>query len=144
MQDVAQELESILDIADRLLAIPEEVAAHKPGPDKWSIKETLGHLVDSAANNHQRFVRLQLQNHLELPGYEQDGWVRVQRYQDFSWNRLIALWTIYNQYLAHLIRNVNPDALKHTWNGQDGKTLTLEFIMRDYLVHMQHHLDQIV
>jgi hypothetical protein len=144
VREVARELETLLNIADRLKALPDSAAALKPDPRTWSKKEILGHLVDSAANNHQRFVRMQLQPHLVLPGYEQDGWVRVQGYQNMEWRDIIELWQMYNRHLASLIRDVNPEALQNTWVDPEGKTVTLEFIMRDYLVHMKHHLDQIL
>jgi hypothetical protein len=144
MNDVAQELESLLSAAGPLRGIHDSEAARRPAPGKWSKKEVLGHLLDSAANNHQRFVRLQLQDHLELPGYEQDGWVRVQGYQDLPWRELIDLWQMYNRHLSHLIRHVDPRALKHTWRAPDGNDVNLEFIMRDYIVHMKHHLDQVL
>ena len=145
MKDVAQELESILStVPERLRNIHEGAAASQPATGKWSKKETLGHLIDSAANNHQRFVRMQLQGTLELPGYEQDGWIRVQHYQDLPWRDVIELWRVFNQHLVHLIRTVDAAALKHTWRAPDGEIVTLEFIMRDYIVHMKHHLDQIL
>src|SRR6185503_3618589 len=98
-----------------------------------SRKEILGHLVDSAANNLQRFVRMQLQEHLDLPGYDQDGWVRVQGYQQMEWREMLDMWRTYNRHLARLIYHVNPDALKHTWKAPDGMTVNLEFVMRDYV-----------
>ena len=143
MKDVAQELESLLTSASRLQQINEETAARKPAPGKWSKKETLGHLIDSAANHHQRLVRIQLQGTLDLPGYDGDEWVRVQRYQNLPWSEIIELWRMYNRHLAQIIRNVDADALKHTWKAPEGQTVDLEFIMRDYVVHMKHHLDQI-
>ena len=143
MNDIAQELESVLAVADRLRGIHEGAAA-RPATGRWSKKEILGHLVDSAVNNHQRFVRLQLQERLNLPGYEQDGWVRVQRYPDLPWTDIIDLWRIYNRHLARIIRHVDRNSLKHVWRSPDGNDLDLEFIMRDYIVHMRHHLDQIL
>jgi hypothetical protein len=142
MKDVAEDLESRLGIAKTLRQMDDAAASRKPAPGKWSAKEIMGHLIDSAANNHQRFVRLQMQQHLELPGYDGDGWVRVERYQDRSWNDLLTLWENYNRHLAHVIRGVDPASLKHTWTSPDG-IVDLEFIIRDYVVHMQHHLDQI-
>jgi hypothetical protein len=144
MNDVAAELESTLAITERLLTISDAASAQRPATGAWSRKEILGHLIDSAANNHQRFVRLQLQEHLELPGYEQDGWVRVQGYRDLPWAEIIELWRIYNRHLSHLIRSVDSKALRHTWNTPDGDEVDLEFVMRDYIVHMKHHLDQIL
>lgn len=144
MESVANDLHSVLKTADRLRQIDDAAAALRPAPDKWSKKEILGHLIDSAANNHQRFVRLQLTGRIDLPGYDGDEWVRVQGYQDRPWQEIIDLWKTYNTQLASVIRNVNPEALHHVWHTPDGQDLDLEFIMRDYVVHMRHHLDQIL
>jgi len=127
----------------RLSAIQEQMAAMKPAPDKWSKKEILGHLIDSAANNHQRFVRLQLEPELGLPGYEQDGWVRAGRYQETPWGEIVALWAAYNRHLATIIDGLDPSSLGHVWHSPGGD-LTLEFIAEDYVVHMRHHLEQIL
>ena len=144
MESVANDLLSALKISDKLRGIDEARASVKPAPDKWSNKETLGHLIDSAANNHQRFVRLQLGARIDLPGYDGDEWVRVQRYQDRSWGEIIDLWQMYNTQLAGVIRRVDQKALRNVWHTPDGKDLDLEFIIRDYVVHLQHHLDQIL
>jgi DinB superfamily len=144
MESVANDLLSALHAADRLHRIDEATASKRPVPGKWSKKEILGHLIDSAANNHQRFVRLQLYPRIDLPGYDGDEWVRVQAYQDQSWPEIIELWRRYNTQLASVIRNVKPEALRHVWHTPDGKALDLEFIIRDYVVHLQHHLDQIL
>jgi hypothetical protein len=144
MESVANELLSVLKVADKLRQIDDAAASIKPAPDKWSKKEILGHLIDSAANNHQRFVRLQLMPRLELPGYEQDGWILVQHYQERPWKEIIDLWQIYNTHLAGVIRHVDPKALKNMWRAPEGQDVDLEFIIRDYVVHMRHHLDQIL
>jgi len=144
VESVANDLQSILKIAERLRQIEDSRASIRPAPGKWSKKEILGHLIDSAANNHQRFVRLQLTSRLDLPGYDGDEWVRLQRYQDRSWCEIIDLWQMYNLQLAGVIRLVDPKALRNVWHTPDGKDLDLEFIIRDYVVHMRHHLDQIL
>ena len=126
----------------RLSAIPEQAAELKPAPDKWSRKEILGHLIDSAANNHQRLVRLQLEDEISLPGYDQDGWVRVSRHQHLPWMELVALWAAYNRHLATIIESLDPSALDHVWHSPDGD-VTLEFIATDYVHHLNHHLQQI-
>ena len=144
MESVANDLQSALKIADRLRLIHDSEVSVRPGPDKWSKKEILGHLVDSAANNHQRFVRLQLTPRIDLPGYDGDEWVRVQQYQDRPWREIIDLWQMYNTQLAEVIRHVDSKALRNVWHTPDGQDLDLEFIIRDYVVHMRHHLDQIV
>ena len=144
MDSVANDLSAALKIADQLRAMDEASVSKRPAPAKWSKKEILGHLIDSATNNHQRFVRLQLNPSIDLPGYEQDDWVRVQRYQDQPWRQIIDMWQTTNNHLVSLIRHVNPDALPHVWRRSDGSELTLEFIIQDYVVHLRHHLDQIL
>src|SRR5215467_13040732 len=144
MKSVAGDLQSAIKIADRLREIRDTDASIRPAPGKWSKKEILGHLIDSAANNHQRFIRLQLSPRIELPGYDGDEWVRLQQYQNRSWSEIIDLWQMYNTQLATVIRNVEPQTLRHVWHTPDGKDLDLEFIIRDYVVHLRHHLDQIL
>jgi hypothetical protein len=144
MQSVADDLLSAINAVSRLRQFEEAAAAAPRAPGKWSKKQTLGHLVDSAANNHQRFIRLQLTPRIELPGYDGDAWVRVQRYQERPWLEIIQLWQSYNTQLAAVIRTVDAKALQHVWHTPDGKDLTLEFLMRDYVTHLRHHLDQIL
>ena len=144
MKTLAEDLESKLAIARRLKEMDEAAASRRPAPDKWSTKETIGHLIDSAANNHQRFVRMQMQPHLELEGYDGDEWVRLQQYQNRPWLDIVGLWESYNRNLAAIIRFANPAALKNTWRSPGGEVVDLEFVMRDYVVHLQHHLDQIL
>src|SRR5690349_22511062 len=120
MESVADDLLSALESADRLRQIDEAAASKRPAPEKWSKKEILGHLIDSAANNHQRFVRLQLHSRVDLPGYDGDEWVRVQRYQNRPWSEIVDLWQMYNTQLAVLIRDVDAQALGHVWHTPDG------------------------
>ncbi len=145
---------TVMSATDRLRAISAEQSAHQTGPDKWTIKQILGHLIDSAANNHQRFVRAQFTDDLIFPGYEQENWVNAQKYNDETWSDLIQLWHFYNLHLAHVIaaipeskltqarirHNLDEIAL-HPVDKKD--TTTLDYFVRDYLVHMKHHLDQI-
>jgi DinB superfamily len=126
----------------KLLAIGEAAASVKPGPGKWSKKEILGHLIDSAANNHQRFVRLQAVREVSLPGYDQDAWVAANGYQQRAWADLIELWTAYNRQLAVVIEGIDPACAAHTWHHPEAD-YKLDFLVDDYVVHMQHHLRQI-
>src|SRR5439155_6526178 len=134
MKTVAEDLEARLEVAKRLKNVDETKASHRPGPDKWSAKETIGHLIDSAANNHQRFVRMQMLPHLDLEGYDGDAWVRIEQYQNRSWLEVVTLWESYNRHLAHVIRLVKPEALKHTWRSPEGDIVDLEYVIRDYVV----------
>src|SRR5213080_4540295 len=121
MESVANDLRSAIKLAADLRRINDVTASLRPGVDQWSRKETLGHLVDSAANNHQRFVRLQLTSRIDLPGYDGDEWVRVQGYQDRPWSEIIDLWQLYNLQLAAVIRHVDSKALRHVWHTPDGQ-----------------------
>ncbi len=134
------QLREVVDqVVPRLRAITEEAAAVKPAPDKWSFKEELGHLIDSAANNHQRFIRLQLQPELTLPGYAQEGWVLANQYQQASWADLITLWSVYNLHLAFVIERIDPAHAGRIWHHPEAD-YTLQFLVDDYVVHMKGHL----
>jgi hypothetical protein len=147
--------ETIARASVRLLEISEERSAVPRSEGKWSPKEIIGHLIDSAANNHQRFVRAQFSDELVFAGYEQEEWVRVQNYQGESWRELVQLWKLYNQHIAHLM-SVMPDGprtklrSKHNLHQIASDTLreddpvTLDWFMRDYVDHMKKHLGQIL
>ena len=141
--------------ADRLLEIPEEQSAIPRSEEKWSPKEIIGHLIDSASNNHQRFVRAQFTDELIFAGYEQEGWVRVQNYQGESWPELVQLWKLYNQHILHLVSHIPEETRtklrsKHNLNQiasdaiSENEPVTLDFFIRDYLDHMKKHLEQIL
>jgi hypothetical protein len=100
----------------RLRAISQEEASVQPAQDKWSKKEILGHLIDSAANNHQRFIRLQMASEVTLPGYDQRGWVKANAYQQRSWPDMVTLWAAYNLHLAAVIENIDPACAEHVWH----------------------------
>jgi hypothetical protein len=145
MNIVAEELENIIaGSVPRLSAIGETDASSVPGPGKWSKKQELGHLIDSAVNNHIRFVRLQLENRLELPGYQQEEWIRVERYQDRLWQEIVATWEIFNRNIAWIIRHVDTRCLRNLWRSPEGTDVDLEFVIRDYVVHLRHHLDHVL
>ncbi len=142
--DDAASLDETLDASRApLLAISEEAAGERAGPEKWSRKEILGHMIDSASNNHQRFVRLQSEELLVMPSYQQNHWVRSQNYAAREWRELVEFWLAYNRHLAHVIRNMDASAAGHIWRAP-GKDYRLEFLIEDYLSHLRHHLAQIL
>jgi DinB superfamily len=146
--------ETVERAAAALLAIPDEASARRPAPGKWSPREIVGHLIDSAGTNHQRFVRAQFQNDLVFPGYEQDAWVRAQRYADEPWPLVVNLWKFYNLHLAHVCRAA-PESERLRARREHNlheigwapvpreEPATLEHLMRDYVGHLKHHLRQI-
>jgi hypothetical protein len=121
---------------------------------KWNEKQILGHLIDSAANNHQRFVRAQFTTDLNFSGYEQDNWVESQQYENESWENLVQLWASYNRHLVHMLSVVPEETLtrNRTEHNLDkiafkpvpvDEPATLEYFIRDYVDHLRHHLAQI-
>ena len=144
----------VVSAGNRLALLSDAQASSPLGTDKWTAKETVGHLIDSAANNHQRFVRAQHVDHLDFPGYDQVDWVSAQRYNDEPWIDLVSLWRFYNLHLSHLFAVTPPEVaiqprVKHSLDRiafrqvEKSTPTTLEYLMRDYVEHLQNHLDQI-
>ncbi len=113
------------------------------GPGKWQRIEVLGHLVDSAMNNCQRFVRAMIQTELEFPGYQQVEFVAVQSYRSYPPAALLELWASLNLWIAHVIEQVPPQKRETPCRIGGGEPVTLEFLMVDYLRHQLHHLADI-
>jgi hypothetical protein len=142
---IAAALHASVDEALKLFGAADErrTCVH-PAPGKWCAREALGHLIDSACNNHRRFVDGQSGDLARFDGYAQNAWVARQRYQDVPWRDLLALWTAYNRHLAHVIASAPPEALAHAATSPDGKDqITLGFVMEDYVRHLRHHLEQL-
>lgn len=137
-------LEKILnEIPAKLLPLTEEKVSFKPSSGKWSKKEILGHLLDSAANNHQRFVRMQIENDQSLLKYKQDEWVRVQKYQQCNWLDLVKFWMIYNMHILYILKNVDESRVQNAAIDGDKKP-TLQFLIDDYVDHLEHHLKELL
>ncbi len=144
MQATAEELRAIVaGVGQRLRALDDPKISIRPRKDKWARKEVLGHLIDSACNNQQKFVRMMQQPHLDFPGYRQDDWVDLQNWAAANWNDLILLWESYNRHIAYLIENVDEKFLDNTVTIEGAGPFTLEFIMPDYVEHLKHHVKQI-
>ena len=144
MVELSNHLEALVAKTKRDFGnLNDDAAAQTAVAGGWSRKQILGHLIDSASNNHQRFVRALLQEELRFPGYDQPGCVRVERYQELRWTELVELWATYNRFLAHVLAGV-PEAKRATpcFIGNN-PVMTLEELAADYIKHMQHHLDQI-
>lgn len=135
----AQLLDLVMVTVPRL----SRMTGDEPGPGQWTAREILGHLIDSASNNHQRFVRAQFAPLLVFPAYEQEAWTTVQGYREESWADLVALWASYNRHLAHVIRLIPDAAAAHRCEIGGGEPVTLDFLVTDYLRHLRDHLDQV-
>jgi hypothetical protein len=131
------------EAAVRLRGLGETEVTRDRGPGKWTRKEILGHLIDSAANNHQRFVRAQFMSPFIGPGYDQQLWVSLHRYRDRPWAELVELWAALNRHVAQVIEGVPAGKLRTPCSIGDDKPVSLEWCMQDYLRHLSHHLAQI-
>jgi len=126
------------DFKTLLRGVPQELTAVNLAEDKWSLREILGHLVDSASNNHQRFVRLQEVERLQFPGYQAERWIEIQRPNGLPWPTLVSLWESYNDLLLHLAATVRPECLGNAWESTQGPR-TLEWLIADYYRHLGEH-----
>jgi hypothetical protein len=145
VQDVARDLAGVIRTAvPALEAIDEADSLRTRGEGSWSRKEVLGHLVDSALNNLHRFVRAQQAPSFTFPGYDQGHWVRAGGYDERPWTALVALWGALNAQVAHVIAHIPPARLLTPCHIGDDPAVSLEFIARDYVHHLRHHLEQIL
>ena len=144
MQTVIEDLRRAIDEAAAQFAQLNDAETSAPlAADKWSRKQLLGHLIDSAANNHQRFVRAQKTDALTMPGYEQNHWVSSQGYQDADWSHLVALWTHLNLHLADVIARIPPSKYSVPCTIGGDAPVPLEAIVVGYRDHLHHHMAQI-
>jgi len=143
MQALKQLRTLIHEIPPRLGKLPPSQLELKPLASSWSPKEELGHLLDSAANNHQRIVRAQLEDEPKMPGYDGDAWVELHRYQQRNWQEMIELWRALNKQLLVAAEAVPDSAWSRTCTIADSLPLTLKFVFEDYIDHMTHHLQHI-
>ena len=145
MTDTVAHFEELLNtVPRRLVDFAEDAVARKPAPNRWSKKEILGHLIDSAANNHQRFVRAQGTPRLEIPSYEQEFWVATQAYATESWPDLVNLWLLFNRHLLHVVKAMPAATLSNELVIGGRPAVTLEALVGDYLRHVDNHVAQLL
>jgi hypothetical protein len=137
--------ERLLSVIERsephLRALSDDVASAAIAPGKWTRKQLIGHLIDSAANNHQRFVRAAIDDNVTASRYEQDKWVAAQQYDRASWSALIALWREYNLHLARVVDAIPAERRAGTFPFHP--PMTLDALIADYIDHVEHHLGQL-
>ena len=155
MEQWLEDFKQTIDAAiPRLGGISESESEVPRAEDHWSSKQIIGHLIDSATNNHARFVLGQLKDDLLFAGYDQNGWVSTNHYQQAPWTQLVDLWRAYNLHLHHVMTHAAKEKMTtpctlHTLQEIAFKTVpqseavTLEYLMKDYVDHLKHHLNQI-
>ncbi len=151
----AQRLEAVLAaVLPTLGGVDDAAATRSPGAGIWSPKQVLGHLVDSAAVNHQRFLRAAANDELVFPTYDQEEWVRLQACEGLPWLHLLELWAAYNRHLAWVIERIPTEARRRlrarhnlhqiAWRKVAAETpVTLEYLIVDYVGHLENHIRQI-
>lgn len=155
MQEFIGEFRNVITgYENKLKSISEKQSGLKPAPGKWSAKEILGHLIDSSINNTVRFIKGQFQGNLIFSGYEQNEWVGAQNHQNADWHYLIELWKLNNLQIIRIVEYIPVDVLTKMYSDHNfeditghalpkGTTASLEYFIKDYYVHMKHHLNQI-
>ena len=135
--------ELLNDFTSLLDDTPRELTERRISEGAWSLKEIVGHLIDSASNNHQRFVRLLGGDLLEFPLYDQRVWVASQVYNKVDWQTLCNLWNSFNVLIMHIVTSFRPEVMDHSWKV-DKNSYTLEWLADDYYRHMRQHKDQYI
>ena len=135
--------EQLSDIHAALLAVSPALADNPWRSGGWTRKQIVGHLLDSAANNRQRFVRAAIDGAYAGPSYEQDAWVSAHGYAEQSWDDLLLWWSAEHQILMAVVNRIPEDRLEAMCRVGDGEPVTLRFLIEDYVRHQRHHLMQI-
>lgn len=146
MKATIDELQGVLQkMAPRIMAIPDAEFAAKPRPDKWSKKEVIGHLIDSAQNNLRRFISARYEDRPKIV-YEQDFWVSANDYQSASKEDVVTLWRLLNNRISEILASMPTSSYKTLCNTSKGEPdyKTLEWLAADYVKHIKHHLNQVI
>jgi hypothetical protein len=145
-QHITDSIYKIIETKEPLyLSLSEDTIASKYNKQNRTVKQILGHLIDSAANNHQRMVRLQYNEQLTFPDYRQDNdlWIKIQDYNNADWRNLIQLWKFYNLHIIQIIKAVDQTQLDNYWTDFEGTKVTLKDMIEGYLDHLYLHVNEI-
>lgn len=148
-EPVTRELLSLIDVWEpRLLGLSSDVTTDRRNVQNRTIKQILGHMIDSASNNTHRMVHLQYQaSPLRFPNYASNGnndrWIAIQNYQEEDWISMVALWKYINRHVVHVIRHVDPSKLDNEWHYSEERLISLRAGIVDYLRHFKLHLNEI-
>lgn len=136
--------EWMIKFPKKLEVFSEAAASNRPAPKKWSPKEIVGHLCDSALHNLQRFINVQHEKTpLVLTPYKQDEWVELQRYQDMPMEEIVALWRSLNKQIASILLHIPTEKHMYQFELKDGNPVSLQWLAKDYIAHLKHHIKQI-
>ena len=144
-----QELLSLVEEWElKLLSLSEDVLTKKENSQHRTIKQIVGHMIDSATNNIHRIVHLQYQpSPLVFPDYanlgNNDRWIAIQDYKSENWNDLVQLWKYLNIHIVHVINHVNPDKLTNEWITALNVKVSLKSMIQNYTGHIRLHLNEI-
>ncbi len=130
-------------IPPMLTELDEQTFSFKASSEKWSKKEIIGHLIDSATNNHQRFVRGQFEETPKII-YDQNKWNKYSYYNHIESKQIISFWATYNKQLLELIKRIPKDKLNNKVDTGGENSFTIEFLIEDYIKHLEHHLHQVI
>jgi|WetSurMetagenome_2_1015567.scaffolds.fasta_scaffold365193_2 hypothetical protein len=145
MKENLEELARLISLSyGQLLRITDHDAGRELQEGKWSFKEVLGHLIDSASNNHQRIVRAILEPAVNFPPYQQNPWAEAQHYRLRPWVELVSLWRCYNLHLLHVISHIPEVSLSHRITLEGKEPVTLQQLVDEYVTHLRHHVHQIL
>ncbi|NJD01553.1 MAG: DinB family protein [Ruminiclostridium sp.] len=144
MKIKAKELEELIEIFKKDYSdLDESLAEIKLTQDKWALKEIIGHLIDSASNNHQRFIRLQLSCDIEFPDYKCDEWLKIRTHRNMKFSDLLNLFICINKLMADIISNIHESSLQNKWHvawDKNSSFITLEDLITHYISHIKSHL----
>jgi hypothetical protein len=144
LKKLSEDLYCIVERAETVLRETGEEAASVPVlKGGWSRKQVVGHLIDSASNNHQRFVRAAIQGSLEFPEYDQVACVRVQAFQEAKWETLVDAWCALNRLLVHILAHLPAESAAAPCRIGGHASMTVQQVARGYVDHLRHHLGQI-
>lgn len=142
--ELARQFRALLDsLRQTLVSLPPALADVPWRPGGWTRKQIVGHLLDSAANNRQRFVRAAIEGAYAGPGYAQDAWVAAHGYESQSWETLLGWWRVEHEILAAVVDRIPEDRLNSSCTVGTDAPVTLRFLIEDYLAHQKHHFSQI-
>ena len=143
--ELADQLWHAIDDAERdLRRVSDEVSSESRNGGGWTRRQELGHLIDSCVNNHLRIVTAALRGHYEGPGYEQRAWVDLHAWGELPWNRLVSLWLEHNRALERVVQRIPVENFVAECRIEGHEPMTLDELVRDYMVHMRHHVNHII